>query len=60
MVSGKIVAEVEFSISLTSDGAFPFSGRVVRSGDRWLVSRQTVVRVLRRAGVTVPDGPPEQ
>jgi len=54
------VAEVEFVISLTSGGAFPFGGRVVRSGDRWLVSRQTVVRVLQRAGVTVPDGPPGQ
>jgi len=52
------VAEVEFVISLTGGGAFPFGGRVVRSRDQWLVSRQTVVRVLQRAGVTVPDGPP--
>ena len=57
---GDDVAEVEFVISLTSGGVFPFGGRVVRSGNRWLVSRQTVVRVLQRAGVTVPDGPAGQ
>ncbi len=52
------VAEVEFVITLSGGGTFPFGGRVIRRGDRWLMSRQTVISVLQRAGVAVPRNPP--
>jgi len=51
-------AEVEFVLGLLDGPAFPFDGRAVRRGNRWLVTRDTVVRVLQSAGVVVPPQPP--
>jgi hypothetical protein len=53
-------ADVEFVIHLHGGPGFPFSGRAVRRDDQWLVSRDTVARVLQRAGVVVAPRPPTQ
>jgi ClpX C4-type zinc finger len=47
-------ADVEFVIGLVGRPAAPFSGGVVRRGERWLVTRDTVLQVLQSAGVSVP------
>lgn len=49
-------AEVVFVIRLQAGPApgFSFDGTAVRRGDRWLVTRDTVVGILRRAGLVVP------
>lgn len=47
-------AEVRFQLVLSGGGGFPFEGLAVNSGGRWLVSRETMARVLSRGGVVVP------
>jgi hypothetical protein len=50
-------ARVHFWITVTSPVSmtFPVDGAAVRMDDRWKVSRETQVALLKRAGVQVPD-----
>jgi hypothetical protein len=47
-------AEVDFEIGLADGPHVGFVGTVVRHGERWLVTRETLTRVLARGGVVVP------
>jgi hypothetical protein len=50
-------AQVRFQIGLAGGGTPSFEGRATRVGGRWLVTRETVVDVLRQGGVQVPPRP---
>ncbi|MGH9082175.1 MAG: Clp protease N-terminal domain-containing protein [Acidimicrobiales bacterium] len=49
------VAEVRFGATLAGGTEHGFDGTVRRRGDRWTVTRETVLRVLVRAGIPLPD-----
>lgn len=46
-------AEAFFTIEAMGN-QFPYTGRAVLVGDRWLVSRETAAQVLHGAGIHVP------
>jgi ATP-dependent Clp protease ATP-binding subunit ClpC len=48
-------AEVVFVLGRGTGAWVALSGSAIRQGDRWLVSAETVVQVLRHAGVTIRD-----
>jgi len=50
-------AEVEFAIQFHAGHYLPVSGKAVRRADRWLISRETIVRVLQIGGTVVPAPP---
>ncbi len=51
-------AEFTFQVILRTLGpGIAFEGRAVRRGDRWLVTRDTVLGMLERAGLSVPPRP---
>jgi hypothetical protein len=56
--TGPDTAEVLFTVESRGTTA-GFEGRVRRIGDRWMVTRDTMVAILARAGVTVPPGTAE-
>ena len=47
-------AEVRFHLLLTAAGPFVFEGSAVQRDGRWLVSRDTSVRLLGFGGIQVP------
>jgi hypothetical protein len=47
-------AQVRFEIVLPGGGSFPFEGELVRRDGRWLVTRETIAAMLRRAGMNPP------
>jgi hypothetical protein len=51
-------AEVEFAIQFRGGHSLPISGKAVRRAQGWLISRETIVRVLRMGGTVV--SPPSQ
>lgn len=52
-------AQVRFEIVLgQAGGGIPFQGDVVRRDGHWLVTRQTVLTMIGRAGVHPPPPPP--
>jgi len=48
------VADVRFQLLLNVGVAGPLDGRSVRRSNRWLVSRDTAVRLLAMGGIQVP------
>ena len=47
-------AAIRFEMILENRGRFPLEGTVVRVGERWLVTRETVAAALQPAGVSLP------
>jgi hypothetical protein len=47
-------ATVGFEVILDNSARFSFLGTMVRVGDRWLITRNTVADVLKPAGVSLP------
>jgi Clp amino terminal domain, pathogenicity island component/ClpX C4-type zinc finger len=57
--AGPDTADVRFALHIGPNPAgHPFVGRAVRSGGRWLVTRDTFGAMLARGGITLP--PPDE
>ncbi len=50
-------AEVEFALVFHGGHQLPISGEAVRKAERWLISRETIVRVLQMGGTVVSPRP---
>jgi hypothetical protein len=56
--SGPDTAEVVFAFGLADGSTASFTGAAVRRHGVWVVTRESVLEVLARAGVEVPPEPP--
>ena len=50
-------ALIAFEVRLSGGGVFPFKGRAVRRGERWLVAYETWAQLQEMGGTPAPPAP---